>query len=223
MGEVEIEYLNVLGLKDGATLSEIQDHYLEKTFQPKFRDYFVEDESLKEEFLRYYRAYARLLNSGSWADDPHKNPSFYPPGKAYKFLFNQGLYFFINGEYIKAGEKFQAAFDLHGDDLAVSIYLGVLLLKRKSYYAAEKYFSKAVVKDPQNEDALYFLGVSFQKAGNNEKAIEAFNRVKQLNPSRTEVAYRLKEIRSNRKQPPSPEKKQTESFWRRLFRKSGHQ
>jgi tetratricopeptide (TPR) repeat protein len=220
MGEVEIEYLNILGLKDGATLSEIQEKYLEKTFQPKFREYFMEDEPLREEFLKYYRAYARLLNTGSWADDPQNDPSFYPPGKAYKFLFNQGLYFFINGEFIKAGEKFQSAFDLHGDDLVVAIYLGLLLLKRRSYYAAEKYFSKVVAKDPQNEDALYFLGISFQKAGNVDKAVEVFNRVKQLNPSRTEVAYRLKELRAGRKESGTREKSGNDPFWRRLFKRA---
>ncbi len=219
MGEVEIEYLNILGLKDGAMLKEIQEKYLEKTFQLKFRDYFMEDEALREEFLRFYKAYARLLNSRSWADDPHNDPSFYPSGQAYKFLFNQGLYCFINGEYIKAGEKFQAALDLHGDDSVVSLYLGVLLLKRKRYYAAEKYFNKVLSKDPQNEDALYFLGVSFQKAGNFDKAIEAFNRVKQLNPSRTEVAYRLKEIHSGKKGSATPEKSREASFWRRLFKR----
>lgn len=221
MGEVEIEYLNVLGLKEGATLTDIQDKYLEKTFQPKFRDYFMEDEALREEFLRYYRAYARLLNSRAWADDPQQDPSYYPPGKAYKFLFNQGLYFFINNEFIKAGEKFQAAFDLQNDDPVVSIYLGILLLKRKSFYAAEKYFSRVVAKDPQNEDALYFLGVSFQKAGNADKAVEAFNRAKRLNPNRVEIAYRLKELRAGKKSTVVSGAQPKESFWRRLFKKAG--
>jgi tetratricopeptide (TPR) repeat protein len=117
----------------------------------------------------------------------------------FQFHFNQGVHYFIHQNYLKAGEKFQEAYKIDNGNISVLLYLGVLLLKRRNAYAAEKYFKEAVQLDQENEDAWFYLGESYLEAGELRKALAMYETVKNLNPGRQEVAYRIKEIKDRQK------------------------
>ncbi len=208
-----------LGLKEGATLTEVRAEYLDKTSQYKFQHVLdVDDEALQKEFSRLYKAYVNLVKHYSQTgSDEDSYMDFYPPDQVFQFHFNQGVYYFINQKYLQAGERFQEAFKINNKDLTLLLYLGALLLKRKSYYAAEKYFKDVVKIDPNNDDGWYYLGESYFRAGELRKATSMYETAKALNPQRSEIAFRLKEIREQMPRPQAPAKK--ESFLSRIKKK----
>jgi len=191
--ESVLEALITLDLEQRATITEIRGQYLEKTSREKFQHSVLVDEHLQKEFDKYHRAYVTLakhLTEGDQASDLQ----FYPPGQVFQFHFNQGVHYFIHQNYIKAGEKFHEAYKIDNTNIPVLLYLGLLLLKRKSFYAAEKYFKEAVQFDQDNDDAWFYLGESYLEAGELRKALTMFETAKTLNPGRHEVAFRIKEI-----------------------------
>jgi tetratricopeptide (TPR) repeat protein len=117
----------------------------------------------------------------------------------FQFHFNQGVHYFIHRNYIKAGKKFQEAYKINNTSIPVLLYLGLLLLKRKNPYAAEKYFKEVVQLDQNNDDAWFYLGESYLNAGELRKALTMFETAKTLNPGRHEVASRIKEIKNKLK------------------------
>jgi|GEM_PF-591397 len=189
-----------LKLREGASLTEVRSQYLEKTSHPKFLKVMGPDETLKKEFLKYHVAYLSVLkftreNDPEAAAASDADLSFYPKEQIFRLHMNQGVYYFLNQDYIKASEKFQEAYKFNNQDPMVLIYLGILLLKRKNYYAAEKYFKEAVTIDKNNEDGWFYLAENYFKAGEFKKALPMYDTVKNLNPSRAEIAPRIKEIR----------------------------
>jgi tetratricopeptide (TPR) repeat protein len=213
---VDREALKLLGLRENATLTDIQTAYLKKTWQPKFRQVILTDEMLKREFIKYYEAYVTLVQDFR-KTDKSADVSYYPPDKVFQFLFNQGVYFLLRQNSIKAGEKLEAAHKTDKKDLLALIYLGVLLLKRKNFYAAEKYFNEAMKIDKDNEDVWFYLAENYFQAGNLNKALSMFQRVQSINPSRNEVAFRLKEVKEKLGiKTPGKAKK---SFLSRVFKK----
>ncbi|MCP5053757.1 MAG: tetratricopeptide repeat protein [bacterium] len=221
-----------LGLKDGVSLTEIRMEYLEKTSHNRFqRVLSTEDEELQQEFLKYYKAYLTLLKFHSESDSDSDSDSesesesdmdYYPSEQVFQFHLNQGIFYFINQDYLKAGEKFQAAAKINSKNLLVQLYLGVLLLKRKSYYAAEKYFKEAVKINQNSDDAWFYLGESYYRAGEPRKALSMYETAKTLNPGRKELAYRVKEIKEKlglKKTRGNKKSGKKESFFSRLFKK----
>jgi tetratricopeptide (TPR) repeat protein len=204
-----------LELKEGSSLTEVRMQYLEKTTQNKFQRVLGNDDSLQNEFLKYYKAYITLVRSFS-QKEASTDMSYYPPDKVFLFHLNQGIYYFLYQDYLKAGEKFQEAFRINKKNSLVQLYLGVLLLKRKNYYAAEKYFTNIAKADPNNEDAWFYLGESYFKAGELRKAYNMYDTAKKLNPYRSEIAFRMKEIKEQLGGGKAGKK---ESFFSRLFKK----
>lgn len=183
-----------LNVKEGVSLVEIRAEYLNKTAHPKFMKILGTDENLQKEFLRYYKAYVTLLRSFDEAE-LNEDIHHYPANQLFQFHFNQGVYFFITQNYLKAGDKFQAAYAIDNQNSLLRIYLGVLLLKRKNYYAAEKYFKGVLETEKNNDEAWFWLGESYFKAGEFRKALNMYETSKNLNPSRKELAPRIKTIR----------------------------
>ncbi len=185
--------LILFDLKEGATITDIRAEYLDKTANYKFqRVLSPEEEDLQEEFLEIYRAYIRLIKSYSEKDSAQAL-GLYPPDQVFQFHFNQGVYYFITQQYLKAGEKFQEAYNIDNKKPLVLIYLGVLLLKRKNFYAAEKYFKDAALLDKENDDAWFYLGESYLKAGQYRKAVTMFETSKTLNPQREQLTSKIRE------------------------------
>ena len=210
------EALKLMGLKESATISDIQSAYLGKTYQPKFRKIILADELQKREFIKYYEAYVTLIQDYK-KTDKSADTSYYPPDKVFQFIFNQGVYFLLRQNYIKAGDKLEAAHAIKKKDLLVLTYLGILLLMRKNFYAAEKYLNEALTIDKENEDVWFYLAENYFQAGNLNKALSIFQKVQAMNPTRNEVAYRLKEIRQKLGLEKAGGLK--ESFLSRIFKK----
>jgi tetratricopeptide (TPR) repeat protein len=187
------EALITLDLDRKATITEIRAQYLEKTSRDIFQHGVLVDDSRQKEFDKYHIAYVTLVKHLSQGDNA-SDLQYYPPGQVFQFHFNQGVHCFIHWDYIKAGEKFQEAYKIDKTSVPVLLYLGLLLLKRKNVYAAEKYFKEAVQFDQENEDAWFYLGESYLEAGELRKALTMFETAKKLNPGWHEVASRIKEI-----------------------------
>lgn len=59
--------------------------------------------------------------------------------------------------------------------LAIDAYdEGVKLFQKKSYEQSAKEFEKVLVKDPKNEKAIYYAGLSCQYMGDNKRALEYY-------------------------------------------------
>jgi len=207
----------VLGLGEDISFTEIRAAYLEKTSQRKFQQVILSDEHLEKDFVKYYKAYITLLkhySESETADDL----SDYPQDNIGKFHFNQGLYYLINQNYIKAMEKFEHAYTTNKKDVLVLLYMGILLLKRKNYYAAEKYFLDAVNIDEENDEAWFYLGENYLRAEEYKKALKIFETARDLNPARDEIAFKIKEIKEKvgHKYPVKKKK----SLLDRIFKKS---
>ncbi len=190
---MDITLLQTLGLKKGSTLSDIREAYLRLTTQRQFQKVILGDESLEKEFKEYHETYTALLKLYPEAG-ASPDMRYYPPEQASRFLFNSGVYHLIVRNYIKAGEKLEAAHRTYPNDVLVPIYLGILLMKRKNYYAAEKYFLQAVELDADNEDGWFYLAENHYKAGNYAKALQLYEKVKGLNPSKRGLSLRFQEI-----------------------------
>jgi tetratricopeptide (TPR) repeat protein len=209
--------LVALGLKEDASVTEIRAAYLDKTTQNRFQRVILGDEHLEKDFVRYYKAYITLLKHHSQTESADLH--YYPQDQIVKFHFNQGLYHIIKGNYPKAIDKFQHAHSIDKEDGLVLLYMGILLLKRKNYYAAEKYFLDAVKLDKQNDDAWFYLGENYLKAEEYRKALNMFETARNLNPSRSEVAFKIKELKTRLgAQTPVEEKP---SLLSRIFKKFG--
>jgi tetratricopeptide (TPR) repeat protein len=205
-----------LGLDEGASIKEIRAKYLDKTSHSKFQRILTSDDAIGNEFIKFYKAYVTLGKAYSDTDFT-SDMEFYPPDQVYQFHYNQGVYLFINQQYIKAGEKFQEAYKINRKNAPVLIYLGVLLIKRKNFYAAEKYLKDAVEIDQNNDDAWFYLGESYLKAGEYRKAINAFETAKSINPGRQEVAFMIRDIKQLIEEKLKGKKK--DSFISRIIKK----
>lgn len=207
-----------LDLEIDSSVTEIRAQYLGKTSQEKFQGAIISDEYLQREFDKYYKAYVTLLKYLSESDKA-SGLEYYPPDQVFQFHFNQGVHYFIHQNYIKAGEKFQEAYKISPRSVSVLLYLGYLLLKRRNYYAAEKYFKDAVRFDKNNDDAWFYLGESYLQAGELRKALNMFETSKMLNPGRSELAFKMKEIRERMEVKHLKEKRQKYSVLQRFFKK----
>jgi tetratricopeptide (TPR) repeat protein len=228
--EIVSKSLRVFNLGNKASLQEVRDVYLSKTFEKKFQKVIVYDETLEKEFLNYYEAYMRFLKYHR-DDQDEAEGGFVASDQVFKLKFNQGVYYLINQQYIKAGEKLQEAFQINNKHVLLLIYLGIILLKRKNYYAGEKYFFKALDIDKNNDDGWFYLGEIYLQTGQYlgeiylqtgqfEKALKMFKTCKSLNPLREEVAFKIKEISSKLgKKPEAAETKKKDSLIKKIIKK----
>lgn len=188
----------ILGIKQGITLTEVRQAYLNKTSQKQFSNIFISKEEIVNEFKRYHAAYVQIMREYSDAENT-TDLNLYPPDQVFKLILNQGIYFMINGNFVKAGEKFQEAYSINRTNEKVLTYLGVLLLKRKNYYAAEKYFLEAIKINKENDDIWVFLGDTYLKAGKSSKALTMYETAKKLNPLRVEISEKIKPLQDDRR------------------------
>ena len=83
---------------------------------------------------------------------------------------------------------YQTLLGVIGPELAVTYYNEAYdYFRHDEYPAAIESFTKAVYYDPANTDALYFLARAYHRNGDNEKAIETYQKVLELFPDSTRV------------------------------------
>lgn len=182
--------LKILNLPLKSGIPEITQAYIKLTGSAKFKKIFILNEELREEFIKYHEAYVLAVKELS---DSSPDSSYYPPEHIYSLLYNQGLYFLLKENYLKAGEKMEEAARMKKDCANTQIYLGYILHKRKNYYAAETYFQRASQLDHENEYAVFFLGKTYISAGKLDKASATFRRVETLSFYNNEIKAETKD------------------------------
>jgi len=112
---------------------------------------------------------------------------------------------FIN-EYNEALEYYLKALDLatsssSARNTGIIIYLntkiGYIYFEKKKYSQAIEYLEMAIKKSPQNVEVIYYLGLSYDKIGEKEKAREFLLRVVEITPQSEfaqEAEKKLKKI-----------------------------
>jgi len=186
------ELLRLFNLGRGAPIAEVLEKYLEKTLQIKFQRIIISQDILKEEFVRFHETFLKILRIYQAADTKLKM-SLFSSDQLGKFFYNQGVYALCKDNYLLAGEKFHEAFKINKRNIFLLIYLGIILTVRKNYYAAEKYFSDAIKRDSNYDDAWFYAAENYFKAGNFVKALEFYEKAKKLNPAYNEINFRIKE------------------------------
>jgi len=119
-------------------------------------------------------------------DNPEDLNSYLRLGYIYE---TRSIVPFIN-EYDKALEYYLKALALdavsESKNRAIYVYLntraGSIYFKEKDYSQAIEYLESATKMSPQNVEAYYYLGLSYDKIGKKEKAQEYLSRVIELAP-----------------------------------------
>ena len=114
----------------------------------------------------------------------------------------------LNNEYDKALEYYlkALALDIVSENKNTSIYLylntrvGTIYFQKKDYLQAIEYLERAAEMSPQNAEVIYYLGMSYDKIGEKEKALTSFTKVLELSPQSDfarEAEKELKKINKN--------------------------
>lgn len=188
------ELLRLFNLGKGAPIAAVLEKYLEKTLEIKFQRIIVNQGILKEEFMRYHETFLKLLKIYQ-AGDKKLEMSLFSSDQLAKFFYNQGVYALCKDNYLLAGEKLHEAYKFNKRNIYLLIYLGIILTVRKNFYAAEKYFSDAIQRDANYDDAWFYAAENLFKAGNFRKALEYYEKTKKLNPAYNEINFRIKEAK----------------------------
>jgi len=186
------EALMILGLSGDPGVGEIRKAYLNRTTQPRFQCVVFEDPELSRDFSRLHEAYFSLLRRMSESGVEMTAPS--SPRDIGQLLFNQGVYFMIQQNFLRAGEKFQEADRIQPRTPLVKLHLGILLLKRRNLYAAEKYLQEATQLLPKNDAPWRYLAETYEHAGKFKAAETALRKALELNPSLQGIAARIKAL-----------------------------
>jgi tetratricopeptide (TPR) repeat protein len=112
---------------------------------------------------------------------------------------------FIN-EYDQALNYYLKALELEassssarntGISIFLNIRIGYIYFEKKKYSEAIEYLERAAEMSPQNVEATYYLGLSYDKIGEKEKALTSFTKVLELAPQSDfarEAEKKLKKI-----------------------------
>jgi len=192
--------LSILSLDADASTAEIRNAYIKITSNKKFSRILLEEPANRSEFISIYQAYVTLMRHRSEVDSL-KNLELYPQDQIFQVLFNQGIYLVLTQQWMKAGEKLQEAFILNKNNSLLHTYLGIILLKRKNEYAAEKYFMKAIDINPKNADAWLYLGDVYLQSGNLKKAKSMYQSALDLSDNDFRANKRLQILKQKELQP----------------------
>lgn len=192
--------LSVLSLDADASINEIRNAYIKITSNKKFKRVLLEEPEIRNEFMSIYQAYVTLMRHRSEVDSM-KKLELYPQDQVFQILFNQGVYLVLSQQWMKAGEKLQEAFILNKNDSLLHTYLGIILLKRKNEYAAEKYFIKAIDINPGNFDAWLYLGDVYLQSGNLKKARSIYQSASDLSGNDLRIQKRLSVLKQRELNP----------------------
>lgn len=208
---MDSEALQRLGLSGNPGLDEIRKAYLGRTSQPRFQGVIFQDTVLSQEFSRFHEAYntltRELAESGMQVSAPAS------VADTVRLLYNQGVYAMIHQNFMRAGEKFQEADRIQPKNPLVVLHLGILLLKRRNLYAAEKYLRDAAGMLGDNHAPWLFLAETYEQAGKPGAAQSALRKALELNPSLQGIAARIKSLSETGK----AAGRSWPSFWERLL------
>ena len=112
-------------------------------------------------------------------------------------LKNLGYGQMRTGRYIEAAQSLEKYVEFDPSDKRAFLYLGLIYDNSREYDSAIDYFRRALNSDPDYASAWYYLAYTYHKLdGDNDRATEAYDKLKKLDPERaSELAslIRLKE------------------------------
>jgi len=119
--------------------------------------------------------------------------------------FEVALAYDIQGKVDEAIAKLEAIKGSNLQDAGLAFQLGVLYYKDSQFGKAKTEFTRAISIDNNYSNALYFLGLLYDREGNKEVAIEQFEKVAELNPENELVQQILVNLRAGKPALGSPE------------------
>ncbi len=136
---------------------------------------------------------------------------------ALKGNYTEALFFLSQleageGNIAEAIAKADQASLLSPNDVGLFFQLGLLKYTNKDYNGAIVSLERAVSLNANYSNAMYFLGLSYDRVGRKADAIAQFEKIEALNPENQEVKNILINLRDGKSAltdvpPPSPEKK----------------
>lgn len=93
----------------------------------------------------------------------------------FKSIYNRGRAYEALGQYDNALQDYEAAYKIDEKDENVLLSLGRHYFRNESYKDAAYYFDKATQVNANLKVAQFLKGRSYHKAGETDKAIEAYN------------------------------------------------
>jgi len=119
------------------------------------------------------------------------------PGNCEYYIFLADIYCEIDNIY-EAERMYKEAIFINPENPVCRAKLGVIKVRQKEIQSALEHLSVAVKLDEGNWDYIYNLALAYELAGNTARAIEAYNRVLELNPEHAEAAKNLKMLKNSR-------------------------
>lgn len=98
----------------------------------------------------------------------------YNPGD-FKSVYNRGRAYEELGQYDNALQDYEAAYKIDEKNENVLLSLGRYYFRKEKYKDAAYYFDKATQVNSNLKVAQYLKGRSYHKAGETDKAMEAYN------------------------------------------------
>ncbi len=84
------------------------------------------------------------------------------------------------------------------DDAGILFQLGLLHYQAQRFVKAEEVLEAAVAAAPDYANALYFLGIVYERNGDRASALAKFERVMELNPANKEIAAIVDNVKNGR-------------------------
>lgn len=112
-------------------------------------------------------------------------------------LFLTNLYD-LQGEIDEAINQLSNVVLLHPQNAGLRFQLGLLHYKNEDMQKAQIALEKAVDIDSDYANVRYFLGLAYSRSGANEKAIEQFEKVAEMNPQNQEVKTIIENLKAGK-------------------------
>lgn len=133
-----------------------------------------------------FSAFACGSNDSSRGDELYSQGNYQEAIQAYneyieynpddfKSIYNRGRTYEELGEYDKALQDYEAAYKINPKDENLLLSLGRYYFREENYEDAAFYFDKATQQNSNLKVAQFLKGRSFHKAGETDKAMEAYN------------------------------------------------
>src|SRR5919107_931466 len=112
-----------------------------------------------------------------WLEDPRAMPTPFLSSEEYDERAHQ---LYNEGQYDEALDVLRDGLSLYPNSVELHIGVGYARLAREEFAWARHSFEKALVLDPDHEDALAGLGESLLKFGQQPAALKSFRRILEL-------------------------------------------
>ena len=103
------------------------------------------------------------------------------------------------GEIDQAIAKLEESQKMNPRDTGISFQLGVLYFQTGKYEQARAALESTVKLAENYSNAMYFLGLTYDKLNNKPKALEQFQKVSELNPDNADVKKIVSNLQAGKK------------------------